>query len=93
MKEKEYQRDIQLHLQRHGWLDYHPRVSFYDRPGFPDIVAIRPPRVIFAEIKTDKGRLSPAQEEYKRQLEACPGVEYYIWRPRDWEMVKRIIEI
>jgi hypothetical protein len=45
---------------------------------------VRPPRVIFAEVKIEGGRLSEEQVARLARLKACPGVEAYTWRPRDW---------
>lgn len=39
-------------------------------PGFPDLVLLRPPELIFAELKTDKGRVKPEQEEWLADLRA-----------------------
>ncbi len=61
--------------------------------GFPDLVLVRPPRLIFAELKSDKGRLSPDQELWLADLEAIPtGIEVYLWRPNDLQDIHRILE-
>jgi VRR-NUC domain len=66
-----------------------------DGKGFPDLVAIRPKgrhseRVIFAELKTDKGRLSADQSAWLVDLERS-GAECYLWRPRDWQSIVEIL--
>ena len=63
----------------------------YDAAGFPDLVLIRPPRVIFAEMKSEKGRVSEPQREWLRDLGACPGVESYTWRPSHWFDIELIL--
>ena len=52
--------------------------------GFPDLVLVRPPDVLFAELKSEKGRLTPNQRNWQEALSECPGVRYFLWRPRDW---------
>ena len=75
-------------------LIYHTHRSDHSQAGFPDLVLVRPPRVIFAELKTERApRLLPlAQEVWKDALERCPGVEYYLWRPRDFPSIERILK-
>jgi hypothetical protein len=65
-----------------------------DAKGFPDLVAVRPEgkrpkRMIFAELKTDKGRISAEQAAWLANLDAA-GAETYIWRPRDWNSITKI---
>ena len=55
-----------------------------DGAGFPDLVLVRATRAIFAELKSEKGRVSPAQEAWLDRLRAVPGIEVYVWRPTDW---------
>ena len=61
--------------------------------GFPDLVIARtdPPRLIYAELKSAKGRIAPEQKEWQERLEAN-GQEFYIWRPSDWPEIERILE-
>ena len=60
--------------------------------GFPDLVIARtdPPRLIYAELKSAKGRIAPEQKEWQARLEAN-GQEFYIWRPSDWPEIERIL--
>jgi hypothetical protein len=69
------------------WMAFHPFDSRRSTPGWPDIVFVRPPSVIFAELKTATGRLTPAQQTWLEALGRCPGVEAYVWRPADWEAI------
>jgi hypothetical protein len=66
---------------RLGWTHYHPYDSRRSNPGFPDLVLVRD-RVIFAELKTQLGRLSSAQAGWRDRLLAA-GAEWHLWRPDD----------
>ena len=74
-----------------GWAAYHPRYSIASASGWPDLALCRPPRLILAEVKSDTGQLTPAQEEWGALLAACPGIEYYCWRPGDWDAIERAL--
>jgi len=67
-----------------GRMVYRTAVSGQGK-GFPDLVLARSGRVLFIEVKSSKGRLSPEQQEW---LDVLPNS--YCWRPEDWE---RIVEI
>lgn len=54
-----------------------------DGKGWPDIFAIRGPRILVAELKSAKGKLAPDQAEWLRAFIAA-GVESYVWRPDEW---------
>lgn len=60
--------------------------------GFPDMVLVRPPRLIIVELKAQPatrqaGQPSEGQAEWLRQLALVPGVEAYCWRPDMWQEV------
>ena len=58
-----------------------------DGAGWPDLVLVRPPRIIFAELKNDRGEVRPAQLEWLDVLRLLPYAEVYLWRPSDWDAV------
>lgn len=51
--------------------------------GFPDLCLVRPPHVLFVELKSEKGRVSPEQTAWLQDLEKS-GQQVRIWRPADW---------
>lgn len=85
--EREFQRQIVRLAKILGWLVYHPWLSVHSTSGFPDLVLVRPPRVIFAEIKTAGGKITTHQVAWLRLLGECPQVEAYLWRPDDWDTI------
>ncbi len=74
-----------------GWLCYHTYNSRRSEPGFPDLHMLNGPRHIVAELKTVKGVVSTAQEIWLAAYRAA-GVEVYVWRPDDWDAVKRVLK-
>lgn len=71
----------------HGWvkeLAYHAHDSRRSREGFPDWTMVNPRqrRLLFAELKKQDGRVSPAQRRWIDGLELA-GQEAYVWRPSD----------
>lgn len=75
----------------HGWWVVHARDSRKSTPGLPDLLLIRPPRVVFAELKKTGGRLSREQVHVNALLAACPGVESYVWHPEDERRITEIL--
>lgn len=86
--ETDFQANVTQLAELSGWWVWHDTDSRMNRAGLPDLILIRPPRVVFAELKSEKGRLRPAQRAVLELLDRCPGVEAYTWRPSDWEAVK-----
>lgn len=71
-----------------GWtLRYHTFDSRRSDPGWPDLVLFRPPaELIVVELKTDTGKVTPAQQAWLDALCAC-DIEAVVWRPRDFPAV------
>jgi hypothetical protein len=59
-------------------------------PGLPDLILVRRPRLVIAEIKAEGGRVTPAQQRWLDEFAAC-GVETFTWFPHDWETIKEVL--
>ena len=76
-----------------GWMHYHVTDSRRTRPGFPDLVLVHTVtgRVIFAELKSDKGRVRPEQDVWLQHL----GKQHdaFLWRPVHWHdgTIRRVL--
>ena len=102
--EKQFQSAVLQLAKLRGWLCYHPYDSRRSTPGFPDLVLVRDGEVVFAELKTDKGKLTKAQEQWLEQLcrvseraesaltdagQCGPSiVSAVVWRPTDWPVIE-----
>ena len=106
MSERDFQRSVMELAELSGWETLHCRTSMQQgryltattgtmAKGWPDLVLVHPKkrRLIFAELKSAKGRLSPDQENVLGTLlmvRSRPGsnVEVHIWRPKDWPEIE-----
>jgi hypothetical protein len=84
MTEAALQARVLGHARATGWLAYHTHDSRRSQPGFPDLVLVseRRGRVLFRELKTERGRLSEPQQQWLRALTAA-GEDAGVWRPAD----------
>lgn len=81
----------------YGWKWYH---GTDNRPvngriqnvvaGYPDLIALRGEEMIVAELKTETGKTSPAQDSWLEAFEIA-GVPAYVWRPRDLEDINNVL--
>lgn len=87
---------VVAYAQLQGWLVHHCRPARsekgYRTPiqgdrGFPDLVLARERRVIFAELKTERGVLSNAQHRWINALYDL----VYMWRPSDWPEIEKVL--
>ena len=83
--EKAWQRDVLEAAHNLGWSTYHTWLSALSSPGFPDLVLVRD-RILFAELKTMRGKITDNQTHWLAKLEAA-GAEVYVWRPADFPNV------
>ena len=84
--EKGFQGWVVDYARLHGWDVFHPRWSIQSASGWPDLALVRPPRLVFAELKSERGKLSAAQRRWLNQLEQC-AVEVYVWKPSDRDRI------
>jgi hypothetical protein len=82
MPEKELQALIADLCKLLGLLHFHVHHSRGMTAGWPDSVIIGE-RVIYRELKSQRGILSPEQRATGDALKAA-GADWKVWRPRDW---------
>ena len=92
LTEKQFQASVIDLANAERWLSYFTYRSSHSPAGFPDIVLVRGDRVIFAELKTEKGKVTPDQRIWFRALLDSGKVEVYLWRPSMWDQVVRILQ-
>ncbi|GIV22170.1 MAG: hypothetical protein KatS3mg023_3921 [Armatimonadota bacterium] len=92
IREKEFLQAVRELAELQGWLCYHTWNSLHSPAGFPDLVLVRPPRVLFVELKVGKREPTPAQREWLNLLARCAGVEAYLWKPEDWDEIAKILK-
>jgi hypothetical protein len=76
-----------------GYHTYHTHDSRHSAAGFPDLVLVRGPRgprLVFAELKAEHGRVTAAQQQWIDVL-AAAGAEAHVWRPSDWDRVVEVL--
>ena len=79
---------IQL-AELNGWMVYsirrsdQARVQGHTGKGFPDLVLVRGGRILYRELKTERGKETDAQLAWLNAL--CEaGADVAIWRPARW---------
>ena len=55
--------------------------------GFPDLVLAREGVVIFAELKTKRGKTTCHQQLWGHHL----GTAWRVWRPDDWPEIEKVL--
>lgn len=90
--ERAFQRDVVNEARARGWLVFCTWNSMHSPEGEPDLRLVRPPRIVFAELKVGKNRPTSAQRKALEALRDCPGVESYLWYPRDWSAIRMVLE-
>lgn len=87
MTERMFQDKVEQIAKMNSWMIHHPSphqvrpgVWRSDGHGTPDLIlAHRERGLLFVELKTETGKLSPMQLLWANALK--PWCEYYVWRP------------
>ncbi len=87
--EKQFQAAVIQAARLLGWMAYHTHDSRRSESGFPDLVLVRE-RVVFCELKNEKGRATPAQWKWGDALDDA-GAEFHLWRPSDWTKIEKAL--
>lgn len=89
--ERQFQAAVLEYAELVGWRCYHTRASRRSRAGFPDLTMVRCDRLVFAELKTNRGRVPTEQAAWLDALARCGAVETDLWRPIDWSTIERVL--
>ena len=108
--EKEFQAAVIEYAHLNGWLVHHGRAAqvregkwvtpIQGDAGFPDLVMARNGLIVFAELKSEKGRISEGQDRWAQGLDTDrqPGGgvsaahRYFLWRPADWDEIETTLK-
>jgi hypothetical protein len=63
-----------------------------DGIGFPDLFAVRPPRVLLIENKSENGKAEPEQVDWLMLLGKCPQLEVICLRPTGIDKLLELIK-
>ena len=66
-----------------GELVYFTRDSRRAPPGYPDLTIAGRRGVLWAEVKSERGKMQPRQQDWRYMLQAS-GQQWRLWRPADW---------
>lgn len=94
MPEDRFQEMLRRWAEDAGWLYYHVRNSEGSNPGWPDTVLLDPRtfRLLIVELKAERGRVSDDQRAWLDCLAGATAPEVGLWRPRDLETIRAILE-
>jgi hypothetical protein len=90
ISERAFMQAVMDYARLLGWRVYHVHDSRRSEPGFPDLCLVGHGRVIFAELKTERGRLTDAQRDWLRELEEA-GVAAFVWKPSSWAHIEAVL--
>lgn len=92
LNEAEFTKMVMQEARGLEWLPYHVFDSRKTtEPGFPDLVLIHPRHgVVFAELKMPGNYPTAVQRGWLQKL-VWAGQRVYVWRPKDWKVVKHVL--
>lgn len=76
---------------------YHVHYSHRSAYGWPDLVLGRIEadghgRLVVAELKSEKGKLTGPQERWLGFWRTISGAEVFVWRPSDWPQIEEVLQ-
>jgi hypothetical protein len=90
--EKQFRQGVYDLARTFGWLVYFTWNSLHSPAGFPDLVLVKDDQLIFAELKSQKGKTTPAQDGWIEALRQVPDVLVFVWRPSDWDEIVSVLD-
>jgi hypothetical protein len=91
LTEREWQHQVTDLARTLGYTIYHTQFSKWSESGWPDLALCRPPRLLLVELKSERGKVTEAQQKWLTMLAQCPGVEVKLWRPGQLDEIVRCL--
>jgi hypothetical protein len=73
--------------RENGWLAYFTHDSRRSPAGFPDLTLTRAGEMILAELKIGDAPVTEAQQMWLDALQLVPGIETYVWRDDQMDLI------
>jgi hypothetical protein len=61
-----------------------------DGKGFPDCVFVKATKLIVAELKVGKNKVTDEQQDWLNHF-AAAGIPAYVWYPTDWTEIESVL--
>jgi hypothetical protein len=99
MDERSFQTRVVTLARLRGWRIAHFRAAWTKDGwrtamsgdvGYPDLTMTRSGRLVFAELKAERGRLQPDQAVWLEALRET-AAETYLWTPTDWPEIEEVL--
>lgn len=96
--ERRFTDGVKRYARRGGWLPFHNLHAKGSDPGLPDLILLRVPRLVVAELKIPPNTTTDWQDVWLTSFEtlgmlAGPhlSIETYVWTPEDWPEIERVL--
>ena len=90
VSERDFQRQVIDAARLLGWTVFWTYRSEHSPKGDLDLRMIRPPRILWMELKAERGKLTKEQEATVELLQACKA-EVYVARPHEMSLVLEVL--
>ncbi len=90
LSEKQFMQMVIDLAKLRRWFVFHVHDSRRSVAGFPDLVLLRPPQKIVAELKVGKNKPTAEQNLWLNLFEEC-GVPAYVWTEKDWLEIETVL--
>lgn len=98
--EREFQKWVTTYAKRHGWMVCHVSptktpdgrwITNYSAKGFPDVLLLKPPRMVVLELKRQDGTVRDEQRAWIEAFAGVPGVVAAFVRPSDMNALAELL--
>ena len=95
--EKHFQEQIRELCKIYGWRFWFCWTSIHSPRGMPDLILAKTlddneTVLVTAELKREKGELSPPQAEWLEILSKVNGIFAFVWRPSDFDLILLLLQ-